>query len=258
MHGPASPPPPLPPLLLDRLTKLPIEDNLTTWHCPPLCPECAAALPAALIYVLGDHGLDAARDMFGFSSEALLGPLYLVMYTAHSSIHTLGPPPHRLSTVFWSPAALGDRTCERVSEATSHTRFSLKLRSTHYASSFAFNKLDVLLHLPSTVERAVLLDVDTFCIDDCIARLGREMAQLDTPRQWLTASRTGTRVRLRSPDGEDPAVNRLHVPPQWDGINSGVVGFDVRAFRAFAAGYCDGGGRSWWRCVLESRNSSFD
>ena len=39
------------------------------------------------------------------------------------------------------------------------------------------------------------------------------------------------------------------MPPEYDGINTGLVAFDLPRFRSFASAFCPG--RPWWQCAMQ-------
>ena len=145
-----------------------------------------AALPATVSYMLGRRGMIMARHMFGFSREDEIGDLYLIIYAEDAGAAFGSAPPHRLGGVLHSPAALGERTCVRVTPAASaqaHSGLELRLKSSHYASTWAFTKLDLLRHLPAHLESVVLLDTDVYCLGDCMRRVGRELHKMRPTRR---------------------------------------------------------------------------
>lgn len=91
-----------------------------------------------------------------------------------------------------------------------------------------------LNQLPPELGAVILLDADTYSLPGIGARFAEQLALL-SGEQVMAVGRSGVR-------GLD-AARRLVVPPLYDGLNGGVMLFDLTKFRAFAARYCPG--RQW-------------
>ena len=224
--------------------------SVDTWRCAPLNTGKPPPI-AMIVYLLGslgylgDHSIHAYRHMFGYTTESELGTLYLVV--------DQGTELYQLSALIGTVNRTGDvgaRSCDRL-----HTSVIRRppVKSSHYSTSHAMTKLDVLEHLPRDLPAVALLDTDTFCIADCASRLQAQH------RAMVRASDTAFVAATRSPplksSQNDHTAGTLR--DGRDGINSGVLVLDLERMRAFATRYCPH--RPWWMCVIDDKNeSSYD
>lgn len=142
-----------------------------------------------------------------------------------------------------------------------------ELKSSHYSILAARHKLELLRHLPPQLPAVVLLDSDTICVGRCADKMQAALnAVAASKHAFFTASKTA-QFHCYSRDcyvrdsihrlGEDGIYGGKLLAGKHEIINSGVMAFDLRRFRAFEQTSCPG--RTWWACVIKtaSRNSSW-
>jgi len=90
-------------------------------------------------------------------------------------------------------------------------------------------------------------------VRDCAALLAAEFRRLDT-EQFVLAGRSGVRDTVKRLI--DHVSLPTYVANEYAGLNSGVLGLDLRRMRQWAATFCPRA--PWWHCVVKSRPASFD
>ena len=166
----------------------------------------------------------------------------------------------------------------------------------HYSFRPASVKLDILDHLPPTLSSAILLDLDTYCVRDCVSELNQEMERLGGG-QFLLAGRSGVRQPIqRLADHVTHPTFPRGEGAKYGGLQSGVLGFNLARqlepnrrlriswsqtgapasagawvctgddaplplisqvkMRLWAAQFCPRA--PWWHCVVASRPAGYD
>ena len=229
---PSLPPPPAPPP----------SPTLVTWHCPSMDPQATASLPAFATYAIG-RGLQHAADMFVFlQNDSDVGDGYVVTDLSDwppgmdSKRKQFATNKTAAAPSFFS-GALSSRRCYR---ALSMPWPDTPFRPEHYSHKFTILKIDLLNHLPASLNRVVLIDGDTFSMP----KSGKSFAeQLDLLQgeEVMAVGLSGVRLLVNG---------KLTIPPGYRSLNGGVMAFELSKFRKFARSFC--AGRPWWACLAET------
>ena len=212
------------------------------WCCPALnTAHSHSTLPALLLYRLGEMGPTMAKHQFEFvAHDEDVGDVYVVADATSYPPALSGP--------------LAARSCAVAKEldwADIGPAGVAGPAGNHYSGRWCMQKLELLRHLPDSVETAVLLDADGFLLPRGMRVLKAQLAQLGS-QQFVAAPRTDARVERRSSDG----TRSLSVPKRSEGINSGLLAIHIPRMRAFEAQFCPG--QPWWRCILRDQPKGYN
>ena len=121
--------------------------------------------------------------VFEFVHDHNVGDVYIIADAA--------APPPRLR------GPIGGRRCdEDVDARLEWADVPSAAAGNHYSGRWCMQKLELLAHLPPSVQHAVLLDADTYVTREGLRLLGEHIHSLEAP-QFVAASRTAFSICSR-------------------------------------------------------------